>query len=148
MTTETVTEDMLTSFRMEEHGFRTIFLNEPLSLGLAPEGLKEYVTQRSRWYLGANQQICTAGRFSATRAYVPSADSRSSVQPCTGLRTLCSTDGAHWSARVLSHRDSGDPCTNAGPPVCTCADDVQTQSLRDELTTAGIISDWTILLSR
>jgi len=63
MATETVTEDMLTSFRMEEHGFRTIFLNEPLSVGLAPEGLKEYVTQRSRWCLGAIQQIYTRWSF-------------------------------------------------------------------------------------
>ncbi|HEY4042353.1 MAG TPA: glycosyltransferase [Rhodopila sp.] len=59
MATETVTEDMLTSFKMEEFGWRTIFLNERLSLGLAPEGLGEYVTQRSRWCLGAVQQLHT-----------------------------------------------------------------------------------------
>jgi cellulose synthase (UDP-forming) len=63
MATETATEDMLTSFRMEEHGFRTIFLNEPLSLGLAPEDLKEYVTQRSRWCLGAIHQTYTGWSF-------------------------------------------------------------------------------------
>jgi cellulose synthase (UDP-forming) len=59
MATETVTEDTLTSFKMEEFGWRTIFLNERLSLGLAPEGLSEYVTQRGRWCLGAIQQLHT-----------------------------------------------------------------------------------------
>ncbi len=63
MATETVTEDMLTTFKMEEHGYRTIYLNEPLSMGLAPEGLQAYITQRSRWCLGAIQQIYTRWSF-------------------------------------------------------------------------------------
>ena len=63
MATETVTEDMLTTFRMAEHGWRTVFLNERLSLGLAPEGLAEYVTQRSRWCLWALQQSYTRWSF-------------------------------------------------------------------------------------
>ena len=63
MATATVTEDMLTSFAMEEVGYRTVFLNEQLSLGLAPEGLLEYTTQRSRWCLGAVQQCYTRWGF-------------------------------------------------------------------------------------
>jgi cellulose synthase (UDP-forming) len=63
MATETVTEDTLTTFRMLEHGYRTVFLNEQLSLGLAPEGLQEFITQRSRWCLGAMQQIYTRWSF-------------------------------------------------------------------------------------
>lgn len=59
MATATVTEDMLTSFAMREHGYRTVLLNERLSLGLAPEGLSEYVSQRCRWALGAIQQVHT-----------------------------------------------------------------------------------------
>lgn len=59
MATETVTEDMLTSFKMHERGWRTIFLDERLSLGLAPEGLSEYVMQRGRWCLGGVQQLHT-----------------------------------------------------------------------------------------
>ncbi|HEX2940990.1 MAG TPA: glycosyltransferase [Rhodopila sp.] len=59
MATETVTEDALTSYKMRAHGWRTIFLNERLSLGLAPEGLSEYVMQRGRWCLGAIQQLHT-----------------------------------------------------------------------------------------
>jgi cellulose synthase (UDP-forming) len=60
---ETVTEDMLTTFKMEENGFRTIFLNEHLSMGLAPEGLQDYISQRGRWCLGAIQQVYTRWSF-------------------------------------------------------------------------------------
>ncbi|MFD0986604.1 glycosyltransferase family 2 protein [Methyloligella solikamskensis] len=55
--TDSVTEDYLVSLRLRETGFRTVFLNEVLSLGLAPEGLKDYIGQRSRWALGF-AQIC------------------------------------------------------------------------------------------
>jgi cellulose synthase (UDP-forming) len=55
--TDSVTEDYLLTLRMREKGFQTVYLNEVLSLGLAPEGLKEYYGQRSRWCLGA-VQIC------------------------------------------------------------------------------------------
>lgn len=63
MAVETVTEDMLTSFRFREFGYRTILLNERLSLGLAPESLGEFISQRSRWCLGAIQQIFTPWSF-------------------------------------------------------------------------------------
>jgi cellulose synthase (UDP-forming) len=63
MATETVTEDMLTTFKMGEYGYRTIYLNERLSLGLAPESLGEFMSQRSRWCLGAMQQIFTRWSF-------------------------------------------------------------------------------------
>jgi len=55
--TDSVTEDYLLTLRLKGQGFKTIYLNERLSLGLAPEGLKEYVTQRSRWCLGFMQII-------------------------------------------------------------------------------------------
>jgi len=55
--TDSVTEDYLVSLRLREIGYKTVYLNEKLSLGLAPEGLKEYITQRSRWCLGF-VQIC------------------------------------------------------------------------------------------
>ena len=53
--TDSVTEDYLVTIRLKEQGLQTVYLNEQLSLGLAPEGLKEYVTQRSRWCLGFMQ---------------------------------------------------------------------------------------------
>jgi len=55
--TDSVTEDYLLTLRMIQSGYRTVYLNEQLSLGLAPEGLKEYVTQRSRWCLGFMQIV-------------------------------------------------------------------------------------------
>lgn len=65
--TDSVTEDYLITLRLNEIGYRTVYLNEPLSLGLAPEGLKEYISQRSRWALGF-MQICRGpnGPFSLT----------------------------------------------------------------------------------
>ena len=53
--TNSVTEDYLLTLRMKKSGFTTVYLNEPLTLGFAPEGLKEYITQRSRWCLGFMQ---------------------------------------------------------------------------------------------
>lgn len=50
--TETVSEDMQSTLKMWRKGFKTRYLNERLSLGLAPEGLGEYLTQRARWYQG------------------------------------------------------------------------------------------------
>lgn len=63
MAIETVTEDMLTTFKLNEYGYRTIYLNEQLSMGLAPEGLAAYISQRARWCLGAMQQIYTRWSF-------------------------------------------------------------------------------------
>ena len=54
---DSVTEDYLLTLRLKERGILTVYLNEALSFGLAPEGLKEYLTQRSRWCLGF-MQIC------------------------------------------------------------------------------------------
>ncbi len=52
---DSVTEDYLLTLRLKEIGFSTAYLNEPLTFGLAPEGLKEYITQRARWCLGFMQ---------------------------------------------------------------------------------------------
>lgn len=57
MPTDSVTEDYLLTLRLQRNGYRTVYLNERLSFGLAPEGLKEYVTQRSRWCLGFMQIV-------------------------------------------------------------------------------------------
>ena len=53
--TDSVTEDYLLTLRLKEKGFTTAYLNEPLTFGLAPEGLREYITQRARWCLGFMQ---------------------------------------------------------------------------------------------
>lgn len=53
--TESITEDFMLTLVLQEAGYRTVYLNEALTEGLAPEGLKEYVTQRARWCLGLMQ---------------------------------------------------------------------------------------------
>jgi cellulose synthase (UDP-forming) len=55
--TDSVTEDYLLTLRLKEIGVRTVYLNERLTVGLAPEGLKEYITQRGRWSLGFMQIV-------------------------------------------------------------------------------------------
>lgn len=85
--TDSVTEDYLVSLRLSEIGYRTIYLNEPLSLGLAPEGLKEYVSQRSRWALGF-MQICRG----------PSGPFSTSVSTPFIQRLMLVDTFLHWSA--------------------------------------------------
>lgn len=58
--TESVTEDFLLSLRLAENGWQTVYLNEPLTEGLAPEGLREYIVQRGRWCLGMMQIVRNA----------------------------------------------------------------------------------------
>ncbi|MEC7762571.1 MAG: glycosyltransferase [Pseudomonadota bacterium] len=53
--TESITEDFMLTLALQNGGWRTVYLNEALTEGLAPEGLKEYVTQRARWCLGLMQ---------------------------------------------------------------------------------------------
>ncbi|WP_370285231.1 glycosyltransferase family 2 protein [Pseudooceanicola nanhaiensis] len=53
--TESVTEDFMLTLTLQNRGWKTVYLNEPLTEGLAPEGLKEYITQRARWCLGLMQ---------------------------------------------------------------------------------------------
>lgn len=53
----TVTEDMMTTYALAKRGWRTLYLNEPLSAGLAAEGLAEFVGQRARWCLGTIQAL-------------------------------------------------------------------------------------------
>ena len=63
--TDSVTEDFLVTLELDRRGWLTIYLNERLSAGLAPEGIKEYLTQRGRWCLGLMQIIRSSiGPFS------------------------------------------------------------------------------------
>lgn len=63
--TASVTEDYMLTAVLKMKGYSTAYLNEPLSEGLAPEGLEEYITQRSRWCLGLMQIVRSpAGPFS------------------------------------------------------------------------------------
>ena len=55
---DSVAEDLYLSYCLMKLGYVTRWLNEKLSVGLSAEGLGEYVTQRSRWCLGAIQVAC------------------------------------------------------------------------------------------
>lgn len=66
--TESITEDMLLSVKLKSIGWRTVYLNERLSMGLAPEGLREYISQRVRWCIGFMQIASSVwGPFGSTR---------------------------------------------------------------------------------
>lgn len=67
--TETVTEDALLTHYLMDEGYITRYLDEPLSLGLSPEGMREYLTQRNRWCTGTLQQLYSskAGPFGRNR---------------------------------------------------------------------------------
>ena len=66
--TDSVTEDFLLTLQLDRFGWQTAYLHERLSVGLAPEGLKEYMTQRTRWCLGLMQILCSRlGPFSRGR---------------------------------------------------------------------------------
>jgi cellulose synthase (UDP-forming) len=53
--TETVAEDISTSYRLIAEGFKVRYLNEPLSTGLATQDVVAFVKQRARWCRGTMQ---------------------------------------------------------------------------------------------
>jgi cellulose synthase (UDP-forming) len=55
MATISVTEDMATAMRLHANGWRTVYHNESLADGLAPEDLGTMLTQRLRWGQGTMQ---------------------------------------------------------------------------------------------
>lgn len=55
--THSVTEDLLTTLVLLRYGYKTRYLNEKLSHGLAPENLKGLNLQRKRWCRGTLQSL-------------------------------------------------------------------------------------------
>ncbi len=55
--TDSVTEDIQTTIRMNQRGWKAVFHNEVLARGLAPADAIQYWTQRHRWALGAMQVL-------------------------------------------------------------------------------------------
>lgn len=53
--TDSITEDILLTIRFCQLGWKTIYLAEPISTGLAPETLSPYFIQRKRWARGGIQ---------------------------------------------------------------------------------------------
>jgi len=57
--TATSSEDLATGIRLTAAGYRTLYLNEKLSAGLAPPSLVAMARQRSRWASGTLQTLRT-----------------------------------------------------------------------------------------
>lgn len=57
--TASITEDFLTSIKLQSLGYRLKYLNEGLSAGLASESIGAYINQRLRWGRGTIQAIFT-----------------------------------------------------------------------------------------
>jgi cellulose synthase (UDP-forming) len=55
--TETVTEDMHTSVKLQKLGYKTAYHAEPLAFGVAANDFQEFLRQRLRWGEG-NLQVC------------------------------------------------------------------------------------------
>ena len=58
-----VTEDFLTSIRIHQKGFRSIYLTEVLAMGLAPEDLLSYYKQQRRWARGSIEVLFLENPF-------------------------------------------------------------------------------------
>ena len=54
---ETLSEDWATSIKLQSAGYKTCYLNELLSAGVAAEFTSEFVTQRLRWARGTLQSF-------------------------------------------------------------------------------------------
>ncbi|MDB5310624.1 MAG: putative Glycosyltransferase, the catalytic subunit of a cellulose synthase [Gemmataceae bacterium] len=52
-----ICEDLEISYVLKGRGWRTLYLNEPLAVGLAPESVPEYIKQRARWCSGTIQHV-------------------------------------------------------------------------------------------
>ncbi|MGE0267138.1 MAG: glycosyltransferase [Candidatus Omnitrophota bacterium] len=52
---KTVTEDFATSLRLHLKGWNTLYINNPLVFGMAPQDLIAYFKQQSRWSMGNTQ---------------------------------------------------------------------------------------------
>lgn len=54
---ETVTEDLHTSIRLVRHGYRVVYIDRPLAVGVAPATIEDFLRQRFRWGQGAMQAL-------------------------------------------------------------------------------------------
>jgi cellulose synthase (UDP-forming) len=65
--TETITEDMHTTLKLIRAGWRTVYHNQTLAVGLAPATPDQYMVQRRRWGMGAMQILVHERLWSAKR---------------------------------------------------------------------------------
>jgi cellulose synthase (UDP-forming) len=72
--TETITEDMHTTIKLQRDGWRTVYHHQTLAVGLAPATPDQYLLQRRRWGMGAMQilvheRLWTAKRWMSWRNF-------------------------------------------------------------------------------
>ena len=61
--TGSITEDMMTSIRLQSEGWNSVYHNEPLAYGIAAETIVPFHIQRRRWGLGGWQVFFKANPF-------------------------------------------------------------------------------------
>ncbi|AOJ11971.1 glycosyltransferase [Burkholderia mayonis] len=54
---DTVTEDIHTSLKLHQKGYKSVYQPESLAFGLAPHSIDAYLSQRLRWGMGAMQMF-------------------------------------------------------------------------------------------
>jgi cellulose synthase (UDP-forming) len=52
---QTITEDAETALELHARGYRSVYLNKPMVMGLSPESFDHFIIQRSRWAQGMMQ---------------------------------------------------------------------------------------------
>ncbi|EFJ07118.1 glycosyltransferase, CAZy family GT2 [Selaginella moellendorffii] len=57
-----ITEDTMTAFKLFNQGFKSVYLNRKLQIGLTPWTFEGYIKQRQRWCQGAIQQFSATWR--------------------------------------------------------------------------------------
>ncbi|MBX2864516.1 MAG: glycosyltransferase [Leptolyngbyaceae cyanobacterium MAG.088] len=56
---DSIVEDYVTGLLLQAHGFKTVYLNEVLSVGAAANTIGEYIKQRGRWAEGTLRTVCS-----------------------------------------------------------------------------------------
>jgi cellulose synthase (UDP-forming) len=64
-------EDVWTSLRLHEHGWRSIYLAKTLAVGDAPDTVEAYTKQQLRWATGGFEIMIKANPFSPRRSLTP-----------------------------------------------------------------------------
>ncbi len=67
----TITEDSLLGMIFHSHGYRVIYYNRPIAIGLAASSFEEYIKQRARWTKGNLQILITPQNWKYYKMMTP-----------------------------------------------------------------------------
>ena len=100
-----ITEDIHTCVHMHAAGWRSVFVDKALAVGLAAEDLSSYVVQRRRWMLGCLQI------FFRDNPLLPRAVSRcASAWPTSARSITSSSRWRGWSSGSLRSTTCSSTC--------------------------------------